>query len=96
MAYCSTERQLRSVCTTTLATLRWTKSSPGARPTISLAGTRLSDATYPQVIGRLLLLETREEGRIALQHTFGPRGIIPEQVYPASPSDHDGRRTGAA
>src|SRR3982751_100846 len=43
MAYCRTDRQLRSVCTTTLATLRWTNSSPGARPTISLAGTRLSE-----------------------------------------------------
>ena len=31
------------MCTTTLATLRWTKSSPGSRPTISLAGTRLSE-----------------------------------------------------
>src|SRR5687768_9999855 len=41
-AYCSTERQFRSLCTTTLATLRCTKSSPGFRPTISFAGTRLS------------------------------------------------------
>src|SRR5688572_20878061 len=41
-AYCSTERQFRSLCTTTLATLRCTKSSPGLRPTISFAGTRLS------------------------------------------------------
>src|SRR5437773_1454172 len=30
-ANCITERQFRSVCTTTLPTLRWTKSSPGAR-----------------------------------------------------------------
>ena len=42
-AYCSTDRQLRSVWTTTLATLRWTNSSPGSRSTISLAGTRLSE-----------------------------------------------------
>src|SRR5688572_6466610 len=41
-AYCSTDRQFRSVCTTTLATLRCTNSSPGSRLTISLAGTRLS------------------------------------------------------
>src|ERR1051326_4390839 len=37
-----TDRQLRSVWTTTFATLRWTKSSPGKSPTISFAGTRLS------------------------------------------------------
>src|SRR5436189_106558 len=37
-----TDRQLRSVCTTTLAMLRWTKSSPGSSPTMSLAGTRES------------------------------------------------------
>src|SRR5688572_5030671 len=42
-AYCTTDRQLRSVWTTTLATLRCTNSSPGARPTISFAGTRLSE-----------------------------------------------------
>src|SRR5687768_3293682 len=42
-ANCSTDRQFRSVCTTTLATLRWTNSSPGSRPTISFAGTRLSE-----------------------------------------------------
>src|ERR1051326_3562862 len=41
-AYWMTERQFKSVCTTTFATLRWTKSSPGKRPTISFAGTRLS------------------------------------------------------
>src|SRR5690606_32239852 len=38
-----TDRQLRSVCTTTLATLRWTNTSPGGSPMISLAGTRLSE-----------------------------------------------------
>ena len=43
MAYCSTDRQLKSVCRTRFATLRWTNSSPGASPTISFAGTRLSE-----------------------------------------------------
>src|ERR1700679_518428 len=38
-----TDRQFRSVWTTTFAMLRWTKSSPGSRLTISLAGTRLSE-----------------------------------------------------
>ena len=41
-ANCTTDSALRSVGTTTLATLRCTNSSPGSRPTSSLAGTRLS------------------------------------------------------
>src|SRR5829696_759107 len=39
-AYCMTERQLRSVWTTTLATLRWTNISPGERLTNCVEGTR--------------------------------------------------------
>src|SRR5690242_450770 len=50
-AYCSTERQLRSVCTTTLATLRCTNTSPGMSPTISLAGTRLSAQPIQRYLG---------------------------------------------
>ena len=50
-AYCSTLRQLRSVCTTTLATLRCTKSSPGRRSTTSLAGTRLSEQPIHKYLG---------------------------------------------
>src|SRR5438309_9691784 len=37
------ERQFKSVWTTKLATLRWTNISPGSKPTIWLAGTRLSE-----------------------------------------------------
>ena len=40
-ANCRTDKQFRSV-TTRLAIFRWTNNSPG-RPTISLAGTRLSE-----------------------------------------------------
>src|SRR5687768_10693734 len=50
-AYCSTERQLRSVCTTTLATFRCTNISPGSRFTISLAGTRLSEQPIQRYSG---------------------------------------------
>ena len=38
-----TERQFISVWITRLATFLWTKSSPGSSPTISLAGTLLSE-----------------------------------------------------
>src|SRR6516162_2106448 len=41
-AYCNTECTLASKGGTILAILRCTNSSPGPRPTISLAGTRLS------------------------------------------------------
>src|SRR5262249_25545370 len=46
-----TDRQLRSVCTTTLPMLRWTNISPGIRPTISLAGTRLSEQPIQRYSG---------------------------------------------
>src|ERR1051325_381813 len=41
-AYCITERQLKSVWTTTFATLRCTNISPGIMPISCVAGTRLS------------------------------------------------------
>ena len=50
-AYCSTDRQLRSVWTTTFATLRCTNSSPGGRSTISFAGTRLSEQPIHRYVG---------------------------------------------
>lgn len=40
---CSADMQLRSLWTTTFATLRRTNSSTGSRPTMSLAGTRESE-----------------------------------------------------
>src|SRR5690349_19500461 len=42
---------LRSVCTTTLATLRWTKISPGGRSTIWVAGTRESEQPIHRYLG---------------------------------------------
>src|SRR5690606_13790551 len=51
IAYWITDRQLRSVCTTTLATLRWTKTSPGAMSMIWLAGTRESEHPIQRYFG---------------------------------------------
>src|SRR5437773_1866901 len=51
MANCITLRQFRSEWTTTLATLRWTNNSPGIKPTISLAGTRLSEQPIHRYCG---------------------------------------------
>src|SRR5689334_12102317 len=50
-AYWITDRQLRSEWTTTLAMLRWTKTSPGIRPMISFAGTRLSAQPIHRYLG---------------------------------------------
>src|SRR5919201_2667007 len=45
------ERQLRSACTTTFATLRCTNISPGINPTIWFAGTRLSEQPIHRYCG---------------------------------------------
>src|SRR3954462_11233630 len=50
-ANCTVDNALRSECTITLATLRWTKTSPGSRPVIWLAGTRLSDQPIHMNLG---------------------------------------------
>src|SRR4051794_18407590 len=50
-AYCSTDRQFRSECTTRLAMFRCTNTSPGSRPRISLAGTRLSAQPIQRYFG---------------------------------------------
>src|SRR3954468_20892837 len=50
-AYCSTDRQFKSVWMTTLATLRCTNNSPGISPTISFAGTRLSAQPIHKCLG---------------------------------------------
>src|SRR6267154_3781420 len=50
-ANCMTDKQFRSVCTTKLAILRWTNNSPGARPTIWFAGTRLSEQPIQRYCG---------------------------------------------
>src|SRR4051812_21003815 len=61
-ANCITERQFMSVCTTRLETFRWTKSSPGNSPTISLAGTRLSEQPIQRYLG-LCCLESFSKKR---------------------------------
>src|SRR5688572_6703748 len=55
-AYCMQDRQFASACSTTLATLRCTKSSPGGSPTISFAGTRLSEQPTHRYCGACWLV----------------------------------------
>src|SRR5215204_6956597 len=50
-AYCITERQLKSVWTTTFATFRCTNISPGTMPTSCVAGTRLSEHPTQRKVG---------------------------------------------
>jgi hypothetical protein len=75
-----TDRQLRSVCTTTLATLRWTKTSPGSRPTIWLAGTRESEQPIHRNSGRLQLGQLVEIVRVDFLHLVGPGAVEVEEV----------------
>src|SRR5690606_24336589 len=50
-ANCRTDRQLRSPCDITLAMLRWTNTSPGAKPVTWLAGTRESEQPIQKYLG---------------------------------------------
>src|SRR5437660_8631166 len=68
-AYCMTERQLRSVWTTRLATLRWTNISPGARPVNCVAGTRLSAQPIHRYSGDCCRDNSRKKS--------GSRSLIP-------------------
>src|SRR5256885_3557249 len=66
-AYWSAERQLRSEWTTTFATLRWTNSSPGSSPTISFAGTRLSEHPIHKYFGDCCAnSESKNPGRVSV------------------------------
>src|SRR5581483_10630875 len=59
-----TERQFRSVCTTTFATLRWTNISPGSRPTSCVAGTRLSEQPIHNYSGVCCLDRLSKKSRL--------------------------------
>src|SRR5690349_7305166 len=54
----------KSECTTTLATLRWTNTSPGSSPVIWLAGTRLSEQPIHMYLGDCCLVRlVKKPGR---------------------------------
>jgi hypothetical protein len=83
-ANCITDRQFRSVCTTTLAMLRCTKSSPGSRLTISLAGTRLSEQPIQRYFGRLLPGQLQEEFGIPRADAVRPGAVLGEEMVEGS------------
>src|SRR5215213_4899106 len=68
-AYCMTDRQLRSVWTTTLATLRWTNISPGERSTNCVEGTRESEHPIHRYSGVWWRASSRKNS--------GSRALIP-------------------
>ena len=74
-----TDRQLRSEWTTTLATLRWTNSSPGARSTSSLAGTRLSAQPIHRYCGACCWSRPLKKPGRAGFHLLRPEAIVLEQ-----------------
>src|ERR1700758_1576762 len=50
-ANCTTDKQFRSLLATTFAIFLWVKTSPGARSSIWLAGTRLSEHPIQRYFG---------------------------------------------
>jgi hypothetical protein len=80
VAYCNTDKQLRSVCTTTFATLRWTKSSPGLRSTILVRWHTAVRAADPQVLRGLLLGERPEEVGVGARDPPRPPAIVLEEI----------------
>src|SRR5690606_17880225 len=75
-AYCITDRQFMSVCTTRLDTLRWTNSSPGKRPTISLAGTRLSEQPIQRYLGDCCLESFSKKLASVLRISLAQRRLL--------------------
>src|SRR3954469_4278605 len=63
-ANCTVDSAFRSECTTTLATLRCTNTSPGSRPVIWLAGTRESEQPIHMYLGACCLVsDEKKPGR---------------------------------
>ena len=79
-AYCRTDRQLMSVWMTRLATLRWTKISPGSSPTISFAGTRLSAQPIHRYLGVCWRARSLKKPRVYRGHALGPAAVVVEQL----------------
>src|SRR6478672_5006440 len=59
-----TDRQFKSVCTTTFATFRWTNNSPGSTPTIWFAGTRLSEQPIQRYCGACCCASSRKNSGV--------------------------------
>src|SRR6185503_1591483 len=93
-----TDRQLRSVCTTTFATLRCTNTSPGWWPVIWFAGTRLSEQPIHRMRGRWMAARrSKNPGSCARMRSDHRRlfsrtsrrsamGSLPDTIQPAAVS----------
>src|SRR6187402_2770655 len=95
-----TDRQLRSVCTTTLAMLRWTNTSPGERSTTWFAGTRESEQPIHRYFGaccfdrRSKKPGSSRETRSAQARLLSSRSSSRFIGYPRSERDADIARLG--
>src|SRR5688500_17818993 len=66
-AYCITDKQLKSVWTTTFATLRCTNISRAIMPTSLVAGTRLSEQPIQRTVGDCCLAKVwKKSGSLLL------------------------------
>jgi hypothetical protein len=74
-----TDSAFRSECTTTLATLRCTNTSPGSSPVIWLAGTRLSEQPIHRYLGVCCAARRGEEAGALLLHLGGPGAVVVDE-----------------
>ena len=79
-AYWITDSALRSECATTLATLRCTNTSPGSRPTSSLAGTRLSAQPIHRYCGVCCVSRLVKKPGLRCSMPSAQRDVLREQA----------------
>src|SRR5690606_24411593 len=87
-AYWITDRQLRSVCSTTLATLRCTNRSPGSSPTISLAGTRASEQPIHRYSGTCCLASLAKKSGSSSLMASAQRALLSNKCCRSLISSH--------
>ena len=73
-----TDWEERSVGGRTLAMLRWTKTSPGWRPSTVVSGTRESEQPSQRILGCWPVARVGEEGGVRLGGLGGPLFVLVE------------------
>ena len=76
------------MCTTTLATLRWTNISPGSRPDDLVGRHAAVGAADPQVLGDCCCESAEKNSGSLRADALGPRAVVVEQMPEIS---HSGR-----
>ena len=79
--------------TTTFATLRWTKTSPGREADDLVGGNAAVGAADPEVLGRLPPDELREDCGSPRDHRRGPGAVVLEELGEVGHGDRLSRRS---